>query len=81
MKRLNDADLDQMSEILSSNGYHIVWKDGEYAFGVYGSENDYELSLSAGGFISLKVIPPFGENEYYIFASVDRAVEFIKRRN
>lgn len=81
MKRLNDADLNQMPEILESNGYPIVWKDGEYAFGVYGSENDYEVSLSAGGFISIKLIPPFGEKEYYFFESVDRAVEFINRRN
>lgn len=38
MKRLNNADLDQMSEILQSNGYPIVWDDGEYALAYTGKK-------------------------------------------
>ena len=39
---------------------------------------DYEISISAGGYYSIKRSEPFKENEFYAFKNVNSVIDLIK---
>lgn len=39
---------------------------------------DYEISMSAGGYYSVKRSEPFKENEFYVCCDTDEVIDLIK---
>ena len=56
-------------------------EDGDFYTGdieILTDAADYEISMSAGGYYSVKRSEPFKENEFYAFKNVNSVIALIK---
>lgn len=56
-------------------------EDGDFYTGdieVLTDAADYEISMSAGGYYSVKRSEPFKENEFYVCCDTDEVISLIK---
>lgn len=75
---MGNTHLEKLFEALEKAGHPVEWNDDGAEIELSLTDADFEISISAGGYYSVKKIPYFAEPEYYCVDTIERVFGIIE---